>query len=76
LGHQRKDGESNFNSGDGTGQMAKPWMFMMMMIMINDVGRRSTLAVDIIIERHVMKDIYGINKIQLCDTLLSSLYTL
>jgi hypothetical protein len=26
--------ESNCNSGDGTGQMAQPWMFMMMM-MIN-----------------------------------------
>jgi hypothetical protein len=32
LGDQRNDGESNFNSGDGTGQMAQPWMFMMMMI--------------------------------------------
>jgi hypothetical protein len=31
LGDQRNDGESNFNSGDGTGQMAQPWMFMMMM---------------------------------------------
>jgi hypothetical protein len=28
----RTDGESNFNSGDGTGQMAQPWMFMMMMM--------------------------------------------
>jgi hypothetical protein len=32
LGDQRNDEESNFNSGDGTGQMAQPWMFMMMMI--------------------------------------------
>jgi hypothetical protein len=32
LGDQRNDGESNFNSGDGTGQMAQPWMFMMIMI--------------------------------------------
>jgi hypothetical protein len=31
LGDQRNDGENNFNSGDGTGQMAQPWMFMMMM---------------------------------------------
>jgi hypothetical protein len=30
LGDRRKDGESNCNSGDGTGQMAHPWMFMMM----------------------------------------------
>jgi hypothetical protein len=31
LGDQRNIGESNFNSGDGTGQMAQPWMFMMIM---------------------------------------------
>jgi hypothetical protein len=30
LGDQRNDGDSNFNSGDGTGQMVQPWMFMMM----------------------------------------------
>jgi hypothetical protein len=35
LGDQRKDGESNYNSGDGTGQMAQPWMFMMMMMTSN-----------------------------------------
>jgi hypothetical protein len=34
LGDQRNDGESNFNSGDGTGQMAQPWMFMFMMMMM------------------------------------------
>jgi hypothetical protein len=34
LGDQRNDGESNFNSGDGTGQIAQPWMFMMMMMMM------------------------------------------
>jgi hypothetical protein len=34
LGDQRNDGESKCNSGDGTGQMAQPWMFMMMMMMI------------------------------------------
>jgi hypothetical protein len=28
-------GENNCNSGDGTGQMAQPWMFMMMMMMTN-----------------------------------------
>jgi hypothetical protein len=28
------DGESNCNSGDGTGQMAQPWTFMMMMMMM------------------------------------------
>jgi hypothetical protein len=27
--------ENNCNSGDGTGQMAQPWMFMMMMMMKN-----------------------------------------
>jgi hypothetical protein len=32
LGDQRNDGESNFNSGDGMGQMAQPWMFMMIII--------------------------------------------
>jgi hypothetical protein len=31
LGDRRNDGESNCNCGDGTGQMAQPWMFMMMM---------------------------------------------
>ena len=30
LGDQRNDGERSCNSGDGTGQMAQPWMFMMM----------------------------------------------
>jgi hypothetical protein len=34
LGYQRNDGKSNCNSGDGTGQMAQPWMFMMMMMMV------------------------------------------
>ena len=33
LGDRRSDGESSCNSGDGTGQMAQPWMFMMMMMM-------------------------------------------
>jgi hypothetical protein len=32
MGDRRNDGESNCNSGDGTGQMAQPWMFMMMMV--------------------------------------------
>jgi hypothetical protein len=32
LGDQRNAGESSCNSGDGTGQMAQPLMFMMMMI--------------------------------------------
>ena len=32
LEDRRNDGESNCNIGEGTGQMAKPWMFMMMMI--------------------------------------------
>jgi hypothetical protein len=34
MGDQRNDGESNFNSGDGSGQMAQPWVFMMMMIQV------------------------------------------
>ena len=34
LGDRRNDGESNRNSGDGTGQMAQPWMFMMMMVFV------------------------------------------
>jgi len=33
-GGQRNVGESSCNSGDGTGQMAQPLMFMMMMMMI------------------------------------------
>jgi hypothetical protein len=37
LGDQRNDEESNLNSGDGTSQMAQPWLFMMMMKII-DVG--------------------------------------
>ena len=32
---RRTDGESSCNSGDGTGQMAQTWMFMMMMIIIS-----------------------------------------
>jgi hypothetical protein len=32
LGDRRNDGESNCNSGDETGQMTQPWMFMMMML--------------------------------------------
>jgi hypothetical protein len=31
LGDRRNAGESSYNSGDGTGQMAQPLMFMMMM---------------------------------------------
>jgi hypothetical protein len=38
LGDRRTDGDSICNSGDGTGQMAQPWMFMMMM-MINLMPR-------------------------------------
>ena len=30
LGDRGSDGQSSCNSGDGTGQMAQPWMFMMM----------------------------------------------
>jgi hypothetical protein len=33
LGDRKNVGESSCNSGDGTGQMAQPLMFMMMMIM-------------------------------------------
>jgi hypothetical protein len=32
LGDRRNVGESSCNSGDGTGQMAQSFMFMMMMI--------------------------------------------
>jgi hypothetical protein len=34
LGERRNAGESSCNSGDGTGQMAQPLMFMMMMMMM------------------------------------------
>jgi hypothetical protein len=33
LGDRRNAGESSCNSGDGTGQMAQPLMFMMMMML-------------------------------------------
>jgi hypothetical protein len=36
LGDRRSDGESSCNSGDGTGQMAQPWMFMMMMMKLEN----------------------------------------
>jgi hypothetical protein len=32
LGDRRNDGESNCNSGDGTGQMAQPCIFVMVNI--------------------------------------------
>jgi hypothetical protein len=34
LGDRRNVGESSCNSGDGTGQMAQPLIFMMMMMMV------------------------------------------
>jgi hypothetical protein len=34
FGDQRNVGESSCNSGDGTGQMAQPLMFMMIMMMM------------------------------------------
>jgi hypothetical protein len=34
-GDRKNDGESNCNSGDRTGQMAQPWMFMMMVMMMS-----------------------------------------
>jgi hypothetical protein len=37
LGDRRSDGESSCNSGDGTGQMAQPWMFMVMMMIFLSV---------------------------------------
>jgi hypothetical protein len=43
LGDRRNDGESNCNSGDGTGQMAQPWMFMMMKILCRNVNTCSKL---------------------------------
>ena len=35
IGRPKKDGENNCNSGDGTGQMAQPWMFMMMLNLLH-----------------------------------------
>jgi hypothetical protein len=35
LGDRRNAGENSCNSGDVTGQMAQPLMFMMMMIKLN-----------------------------------------
>ena len=37
MGDQRSDGESSCNSGDGTGQMAQPWMFKMMMMILSQL---------------------------------------
>ena len=34
LGDRRSYGESSCNSGDGTGQMVQPWMFMMMIFRV------------------------------------------
>jgi hypothetical protein len=34
LGDQRNDGESNFNSGDGMGQMAQPWMLIIIIVVV------------------------------------------
>jgi hypothetical protein len=53
LGDQRNDGESNFNSGYGTGQMAQPWMFMMMM-MIPDI---QPLTVKIMIDQKQLENV-------------------
>ena len=48
LEGRRSDGESSCNSGDGAGQMARPWMFMMMMMMMNleseGAGRAPTVG--------------------------------
>jgi hypothetical protein len=37
LGDQKSDGESNCNAGDGTGQMAQPWLFMTMILIILEI---------------------------------------
>ena len=47
LGDRRNDGESSYNSGDGTAQMAQPLMFMMMMIyFVRSVVVRTALLVE------------------------------
>ena len=50
MGDRRKDGESNCNSGDGTGQMAEPWMMFMIYILFlegNKILLRMTCPVTI-----------------------------
>jgi hypothetical protein len=42
LGDRRNAGESSCNSGDGTGQMAQPLMFMI--IMMNTVWTERTIV--------------------------------
>ena len=42
LGDLRSDGESSCNSGDGTGQMAHAWMFMMMISYCNNLTEIQT----------------------------------
>jgi hypothetical protein len=46
LGDRRNDGENNCISGDGTGQMAQPWMFMMMIMMKIKTFRTKTVDSD------------------------------
>ena len=47
LGDRRNVGESSCNYGDGTGQMAQPLMFMMiMMMMTNDLPRGTSEKID------------------------------
>jgi hypothetical protein len=52
LGDQRNDGESNFNSGDGTDQMAQPWMFMMMMMMMIIKAKQCALLLNFILAKN------------------------
>jgi hypothetical protein len=43
LGDRRNAGENSCNSGDGTGQMAQPLMFMMMMMIIKSTNVRKSV---------------------------------
>jgi hypothetical protein len=36
MGDRRNEGESNCKSGDGTGRMAQPWIFMMIMMYLSE----------------------------------------
>jgi hypothetical protein len=44
LGDRRNVGESSCNSGDGTGQMAQPLMFMIMMMVFGEVLTDSNIS--------------------------------
>jgi hypothetical protein len=67
LGDRRNAGESSCNSGDGTGQMAQPLMFMMMMT-FTLIKPNSCLPIKIILTfRTVVPKMYSAGPNRICD---------